>query len=86
MSGFYMRLKLGQSRVIEGLFSSLDGGCPMVRIVIELPDQLKDFGVALQNAAERMAQLAANNSSGKSMDYAKIEREVGDLTVSEHAA
>jgi hypothetical protein len=80
VSGFYMRLKLGQSRVIEGLFSSLDEGCPMVRIVIELPDQLKDFGVALQNAAERMAQLAANNSSGKSMDYAKIEREVGDLT------
>jgi len=52
----------------------------MVRIVIELPDQLKDFGVALQNAAEHMVQLAANNSSGKSMDYAKIEREVGDLT------
>jgi len=52
----------------------------MVRIVIELPDQHKDLGVALQNAAERIVQLAANGSSGKSMDYAKIEREVGDLS------
>jgi hypothetical protein len=51
----------------------------MARIVIELPDQLKDFGVALQNAAERIVHLAANGSSGKSMDYARIEREVGDL-------
>ena len=52
----------------------------MTRIVIELPDQHKELGVALQNAAERIGQLAANGSSGKSIDYAKIEREVSDLT------
>jgi len=51
----------------------------VARIVIELPDQHKDLGAALQNAAERVVQLAARGGGGKSIDYAKIEKEVGEI-------
>ena len=51
----------------------------MARIVIELPDQHKEFGVALKSAADRVVELAANSTGGKSIDYARIERDVGEV-------
>lgn len=72
-----MGLKVGQSHAIEGFFRSLNRGCPVARIVIELPDQHKHLALALQAMAERVEQLGARGADGKSIDYAKIEREVG---------
>jgi hypothetical protein len=51
----------------------------VARIVIELPDQHKEFGVALKNAADRVVELAANSGGGKSIDYARVERDVGEV-------
>jgi hypothetical protein len=51
----------------------------VARIVIELSDQHKDLGVALQNAAACVVQLGARAGGGKSIDYAKIEKEVGEV-------
>ena len=49
----------------------------MVHIVIELPDQHKTLGPALQHMAARVQELAKRGAHGKAIDYAKIEREVG---------
>lgn len=49
----------------------------MTRIVIELPDQHKHLALALQAMAEHVERLGAGSADGKSIDYAKIEREVG---------
>ncbi len=49
----------------------------MIRIVIELADQHKTLGPALQRMAAQVEQLAKRGPDGKSIDYANIEREVG---------
>ena len=49
----------------------------MTRIVIELPDQHKHLAIALQKMAEQVERLSSQGADGKSIDYAKIEREVG---------
>ena len=49
----------------------------MTRIVIELPDQHKHLALALQAMAEQVERLGARSGDGKSIDYAKVEREVG---------
>jgi len=49
----------------------------VVHIVIELPDQHKTLGPALQHMAARVQELAKRGAHGKAIDYAKIEREVG---------
>ncbi len=49
----------------------------MTRIVIELPDQHKHLALALQAMAGHVERLGAGGADGKSIDYAKIEREVG---------
>ena len=54
----------------------------MTRIVIELADQHKHLASALQALAERVEQLGSQGADGKSIDYAKIEREVGAAAAS----
>ena len=49
----------------------------MTRIVIELSDQHKHLALALQAMAEQVERLGSGGADGKSIDYAKIEREVG---------
>ncbi|MBA3540498.1 MAG: hypothetical protein H0T79_12890 [Deltaproteobacteria bacterium] len=67
---------MGQSRAIEGYQDSSTEGCPMTRIVIELPDQHKHLDLALQAMAGHIERLGVGSADGKSIDYAKIEREV----------
>jgi len=57
-------------------------GYPVTRIVIELADQHKHLASALQALAERVEQLGSQGADGKSIDYAKIEREVGAAAAS----
>ena len=45
--------------------------------MIELPDQHKHLAIALQEMAEQVERLGSQGSDGKSIDYARIEREVG---------
>ncbi len=52
----------------------------MVRIVIELPDQHKTLGPALERLAALVQQLSTRGANGKAIDYANIEREVGAAT------
>jgi hypothetical protein len=49
----------------------------VTRIVIELPDQHKHLALALQTMAEHVERLGAGGADGKSIDYARIEREIG---------
>lgn len=49
----------------------------MVRIVIEVPDQHKDVALAAQSLIENVVQLGSKTVGGKSIDYAKIERDIG---------
>lgn len=52
----------------------------MVRIVIEVPDQHKEVALAVQALIKDVLQLASKTVGGKSIDYAKIERDVGNAT------
>jgi hypothetical protein len=52
----------------------------VARIVIEVSDQNNQLVVAVQQLAGLVAQLQGRSSGGKSIDYAKIEREIGAAT------
>lgn len=49
----------------------------MVRIVIEVPDQHKEVALAAQALIEDVVQLGSKAVGGKSIDYARIERDIG---------
>lgn len=49
----------------------------MARIVIEVSDQNKQLVLAVQQFVELVAEIQQRSIGGKSIDYAKIERDVG---------
>lgn len=61
---------------IEGLSKTLERRMPVVRIVIEVPDEHKDVAHALKETADRVVALGSRTGDGKAVDYAKVEREV----------
>ena len=52
----------------------------MIRIVIEVPDEHKEFAAAVSALVDRVTSVASRGADGKAVDYARIEREVGELT------
>lgn len=50
----------------------------MARIVIEVPDGNKELAAAVSAMAEVISQVVDRGAGGKSLDYARVEREVGE--------
>jgi hypothetical protein len=71
---------LGQSHAIEGLLRTLNRGCPVARIVIEVSDQNNQLVLAVQQLVGLVEQLQQRSSGGKPIDYAEIERDIGSAT------
>lgn len=61
---------------VVGLPRLSTGGYPVIRIVIEVPDQHKKLAQALKDAADRVTALGKRGGDGKAVDYAEVEREV----------
>lgn len=51
-----------------------------MRIVIEVPDEDKPLAVALEELAAYVDQMVGRVVGGKLVDYAKVERKVGEVT------
>ena len=51
----------------------------MARIVIEVPDEHKELAAAIAVVAEHVTQVAGGGGDGKAVDYARVERGVGEL-------
>lgn len=51
----------------------------MARIVIEVPDEYKELAAAIEAVAEHVTQVVGRGSDGKAVDYARVERSVGEL-------
>lgn len=73
---------MGQSHAIEGFSRTLNRGCPVARIVIEVSDQNNQLVLAVQQLVALIEQLQQRSSGGKPIDYAKIERDIGAATAS----
>ena len=62
----------------------------MAKMVIEVPEELKDFGEAVVAAMTSLQGVLARTSGGKAVDYARIEeeisREVGGIESQSHRA
>ena len=69
---------MGQSRATGGLFKTTDGGCPMSRIVIELPENLKTLAAPLRALVTEAGQLCGDAVGGKAMPYAGIEARLAE--------
>lgn len=55
-----------------------DGGCPVLRIVIEIPENLKKFGDALVRLSKTVTRAIPTSHSGAAVDYGKVERTVAE--------
>jgi len=62
----------------EGCLDSLDGGCPVPVMVIEVPEELKPLGDAVMEAIAAVRKARAATRAGKAMDYAAVEVAIGD--------
>jgi len=51
----------------------------MARIVIEVPDENKELAAAVTAVAEHVTQVVGRGADGKAVDYAQVERNVGEL-------
>ena len=50
----------------------------MAKLVIEIPEELKDFGEALATMVARVQGTVAGTGGGKAVDYGRVERAVAE--------
>ena len=50
----------------------------MAKLVIEIPDELKDLGEALATMVARVQGTVAGTGGGKAVDYARVERAIAE--------
>lgn len=52
----------------------------MTKMVIEIPEELREFGEAMSAALEGMKKTIARTGGGKAVDYAAVERAISEET------
>lgn len=70
------RLNAGQSHAIGEIGMTLDGGYPAMQMVLEIPEELKGVGEAVQALVRQGEASWRSTRGGRAVDYAAIERQV----------
>ena len=52
----------------------------MAKLVIEIPDELRDLGEALATIVARVQRTVAGTGGGKAVDYGRVEQAVAEET------
>ena len=62
----------------EGCLDSLNGGCPVASMVIEIPAELKALGEAMVEALAAVNKARAGTGAGRALDYGAVETTIGE--------
>lgn len=57
---------------------TFDGGCPVPRIVIEIPENFNHLEEALREFAARVGAALPVTKGGRAVDYAQVEHRIGE--------
>jgi len=67
---------VGQSHAIEEVTSNPDGGYPARQMVMEIPEELKGVGEAVQSMVRQVEATWRSTRGGRAVEYGAIEQQL----------